>query len=116
MSMPLLKLADGVVIVGRAGHTRETSAQRLVQLLAQSDVRPLGVAANCLSTGRNGAIRLCVRQRTITDWQADGSMTTPHLRLSGGTGAVHPVVLDDASAISRSSGSRDSSRRRSRWG
>jgi Mrp family chromosome partitioning ATPase len=49
--MPLLKLADGVVIVGRAGHTRETSAQRLVQLLAQSDVRPLGIAANCLRRG-----------------------------------------------------------------
>ncbi len=50
-AIPLLKLADGVVIVGRAGHTRETSAQRLVQLLAQSDVRPLGIAANCLRRG-----------------------------------------------------------------
>jgi Mrp family chromosome partitioning ATPase/capsular polysaccharide biosynthesis protein len=47
-SIPLLKLADAVVVVGRAGHTRETSAQRLVQLLAQSDVRPLGLLANCL--------------------------------------------------------------------
>jgi Mrp family chromosome partitioning ATPase/capsular polysaccharide biosynthesis protein len=46
--MPLLKLVDAVVIVARAGHTREMSAQRLVQLLAQSDVRPLGIAANCL--------------------------------------------------------------------
>lgn len=50
-AIPLLKLVDGVVIVGRAGHTRETSAQRLVQLLAQSDVRPLGIAANCLRRG-----------------------------------------------------------------
>ncbi|MFI4990035.1 MAG: Wzz/FepE/Etk N-terminal domain-containing protein [Solirubrobacterales bacterium] len=50
-AIPLLKLADGVVIVGRAGHTRETAAQRLVQLLAQSDVRPLGIAANCLRRG-----------------------------------------------------------------
>jgi succinoglycan biosynthesis transport protein ExoP len=46
--MPLLKLVDAIVIVARADHTREMSAQRLVQLLAQSDVRPLGIAANCL--------------------------------------------------------------------
>ena len=46
--MPLLKLVDAIVIVARAGHTREMSAQRLVQLLAQSDVRPLGIVANCL--------------------------------------------------------------------
>ena len=46
--MPLLKLVDAIVIVARAGHTREMSAQRLVQLLAQSDVRPLGIAANCV--------------------------------------------------------------------
>jgi polysaccharide biosynthesis transport protein len=46
--MPLLKLVDAVVIVARAGHTREMSAERLGQLLAQSDVRPLGLAANCL--------------------------------------------------------------------
>ncbi len=50
-AIPLLKLADAVVVVGRAGHTRETSAQRLVQLLAQSDVRPLGILANCLRRG-----------------------------------------------------------------
>ena len=46
--MPLLKLVDAIVVVARAGHTREMSAQRLVQLLGQSDVRPIGVAANCL--------------------------------------------------------------------
>jgi Mrp family chromosome partitioning ATPase/capsular polysaccharide biosynthesis protein len=50
-AIPLLRLVDGVVIVARAAHTRETSAQRLVQLLAQSDVRPLGIAANCLRRG-----------------------------------------------------------------
>ncbi|HEY6354924.1 MAG TPA: CpsD/CapB family tyrosine-protein kinase, partial [Burkholderiaceae bacterium] len=48
-ALPLLKLVDAIVIVARSGHTREMSAQRLVQLLAQSDVRPLGIAANCLS-------------------------------------------------------------------
>ncbi len=46
--MPLLKLVDAIVVVARVGHTREMSAQRLVQLLAQSDARALGIAANCL--------------------------------------------------------------------
>jgi polysaccharide biosynthesis transport protein len=46
--MPLLKLVDAIVVVARAGHTREMSAQRLVQLLAQSDAHAVGVAANCL--------------------------------------------------------------------
>jgi Mrp family chromosome partitioning ATPase len=44
--MPLLPLMDGIVIVARVGHTRETSAQRLVQLLAHaSGVTVLGTAA-----------------------------------------------------------------------
>ena len=47
--MPLLRLVDGIVLVTRAGHTREASAQRLVQLLAQSSAAPiLGVVANCV--------------------------------------------------------------------
>jgi succinoglycan biosynthesis transport protein ExoP len=46
--MPLLKLVDGVVIVARAGHTRETSAQRLVQVLGQASAPVLGTVANCL--------------------------------------------------------------------
>jgi Mrp family chromosome partitioning ATPase len=48
-SIPLLRLTDAVVVVGRAGHTRDASAQRLVQLLGQSEVRPLGAVANCLT-------------------------------------------------------------------
>jgi Mrp family chromosome partitioning ATPase len=48
--MPLLPLVDGVVIVARAGHTRETSARRLVELLSRTASAPvLGVAANCVS-------------------------------------------------------------------
>ncbi|HUA74440.1 MAG TPA: Wzz/FepE/Etk N-terminal domain-containing protein [Solirubrobacteraceae bacterium] len=63
-AIPLLRLADAVVVVGRAGHTREASAQRLVQLLAQSEAPPLGTVANCLTrrdmnrygfTGSDGA-------------------------------------------------------------
>jgi Mrp family chromosome partitioning ATPase len=48
--MPLLKEVDGIVIVARIGHTRETSAGRLVQLLRQTASAPvLGVAANCVA-------------------------------------------------------------------
>lgn len=48
--MPLLSQVDGIVVVARVGHTRETSAQRLVELLARSAGAPvLGVAANCVS-------------------------------------------------------------------
>ncbi len=48
--MPLMKLVDGLVIVARAGHTREVSAQRLGQLLAHTECAPvLGVVANCVA-------------------------------------------------------------------
>jgi Mrp family chromosome partitioning ATPase len=48
--MPLLGMVDGVMIVARLGHTRETSAQRLVQLLQRTPSAPvLGVIANAVS-------------------------------------------------------------------
>jgi len=47
--MPLLRVVDGIVIVARVGHTSETSAQRLVQLLARTATAPvLGVVANAV--------------------------------------------------------------------
>lgn len=47
--MPLLALVDGLVLVARVGHTRETSAQRLAQLLERSASAPvLGAVANCV--------------------------------------------------------------------
>jgi Mrp family chromosome partitioning ATPase/capsular polysaccharide biosynthesis protein len=47
--MPLLAAVDGIVIVARVGHTRETSAQRLVQLLKRTPSAPvLGVVANAV--------------------------------------------------------------------
>lgn len=46
--IPLLNLVDGIVIVARAGHTREGSAERLVQLLGQSTASVLGTVANCV--------------------------------------------------------------------
>ena len=46
--IPLLGAVDGIVVVARIGHTREGSAQRLVQLLAHTPSAPLlGVVANC---------------------------------------------------------------------
>jgi Mrp family chromosome partitioning ATPase len=48
--MPLLKEVDGILIVARIGHTRETSARRLLQLLRHTAGAPvLGVAANCVA-------------------------------------------------------------------
>jgi len=49
-AMPLLPLVDAIVMVARIGHTRETSAQKLVQLLTRVSSAPvLGVAVNCAS-------------------------------------------------------------------
>lgn len=50
-AMPLLAAVDGIVLVARVGHTRETSAVRLVQLLKQTPSAPvLGVVANAVSS------------------------------------------------------------------
>jgi len=49
-AMPLLGVVDGIVIVARAGYTRETSAQRLAVLLQHNTTAPvLGIVANCVS-------------------------------------------------------------------
>jgi Mrp family chromosome partitioning ATPase/capsular polysaccharide biosynthesis protein len=46
-AMPLLGLVDGIVIVARIGHTRDASAQRLVELLRRnSSASVLGVVVN----------------------------------------------------------------------
>jgi Mrp family chromosome partitioning ATPase len=48
--LPLLANVDGIVLVARIGHTREASAKRLAQLLAQTTSAPvLGVVANDVS-------------------------------------------------------------------
>jgi Mrp family chromosome partitioning ATPase len=53
--MPLLNIVDGIVIVARLAHTREPSAQRLAQLLAQTPHAPvLGLVANCVSRAEAG--------------------------------------------------------------
>jgi Mrp family chromosome partitioning ATPase/capsular polysaccharide biosynthesis protein len=48
--MPLLNIVDGIVIVARIGHTHETSAHRLRELLMRaSGTRILGTVANSVS-------------------------------------------------------------------
>jgi Mrp family chromosome partitioning ATPase/capsular polysaccharide biosynthesis protein len=47
--LPLLPLVDGIIIVARIGHTRDTSARRLAQLLERTASAPiLGAVANCV--------------------------------------------------------------------
>jgi Mrp family chromosome partitioning ATPase/capsular polysaccharide biosynthesis protein len=48
-AMPLLGLADGIVIVARIAHTREVFAQRLAHLLERTASAPvLGAVVNCV--------------------------------------------------------------------
>ena len=48
-AVPLLGAVDGVLIVARAGYTRTTAAQRLVQLLQRTPCAPvLGVVVNAV--------------------------------------------------------------------
>jgi Mrp family chromosome partitioning ATPase/capsular polysaccharide biosynthesis protein len=48
-AMPLLGLADGIVLVARVAHTREVFAQRLVELLSRTASAPvLGAVVNCV--------------------------------------------------------------------
>jgi Mrp family chromosome partitioning ATPase/capsular polysaccharide biosynthesis protein len=48
--LPLLNVVDGIVVVARVGHTRATSAERLVALLKRTPSAPvLGVVANAVS-------------------------------------------------------------------
>lgn len=49
-AMPLLGGVDGILIVARVGHTRETSARRLMELVQRTHSAPvLGVVANAVS-------------------------------------------------------------------
>jgi len=62
--MPLLAVVDGIVIVARVGHTRQTSAERLIQLLKQTPSAPiLGVAANAVSQADKEKYGLSARTR-----------------------------------------------------
>lgn len=50
--MPLMRMVDGLVLVARAGHTRELSAQRLLALLDHEPTAPIaGTVVNCVSKG-----------------------------------------------------------------
>ena len=54
-AIPLLAAVDGVVVVARVGHTRETSAVRLTQFLRRTPCAPvLGVVANAVPPAPSG--------------------------------------------------------------
>jgi Mrp family chromosome partitioning ATPase len=50
-AFPLLVKVDGVVIVGRVGHSRHDAAEQLHQVLASSGAPLLGVIANESKSG-----------------------------------------------------------------
>ncbi len=50
-AFPLLVKVDGVVIVGRLGHSRRDAAEQLQQVLASSGAPLLGVVANEAKSG-----------------------------------------------------------------
>jgi Mrp family chromosome partitioning ATPase len=50
-AFPLLTKVDGVVIVGRVGHSRRDAAEQLQQVLASSGAPLLGVIANEAKSG-----------------------------------------------------------------
>ncbi len=54
-AFPLLTKVDGVVIVGRVGHSRRDAAERLHQVLASSGAPLLGVIANGSKFGDHGS-------------------------------------------------------------
>lgn len=68
-AMPLLSAVDAIVLVARAGYTRESSARRLQQLLAQTPTAPvLGVVAN--GVGRSDMKRYGVGGSSGRGWPA----------------------------------------------
>jgi Mrp family chromosome partitioning ATPase len=50
-TFPLLRKVDGVVIVGRVGHSRRDTAEQLRQVLSSSGAPLLGVIANDSKSG-----------------------------------------------------------------
>lgn len=50
-AFPMLAKVDGVVLVGRVGHSRDDGADRLQQVLAGSGARLLGVIVNSANSG-----------------------------------------------------------------
>lgn len=50
-AVPLFGIVDGIIVISRAGHTREASALRLRQMLAGHEhARPFGVVGNFVSS------------------------------------------------------------------
>ncbi len=62
--LPMLAVVDAVVIVARVGHTGETSARRLIQLLSRAPHGPvLGIVANDASSADREAFGFSLLDR-----------------------------------------------------
>ena len=71
-AFPLLTKVDGVVIVGRVGHSRRDAAEQLHQVLASSGAPLLGVIANGAKSG-GGSARYYSGRRYVVAWRRIGS-------------------------------------------
>jgi succinoglycan biosynthesis transport protein ExoP len=68
--LPLLAIVDAIVVVARVGHTGETSARRLVDLLARAPHAPvIGIVVNDASTAEMEAFGL-----SLMDYGERGSV------------------------------------------
>lgn len=54
-AFPALGKVDGVLVVGRMGHDRRDTAERLQQVLSRSTTPLLGVVANCVKPDKRGS-------------------------------------------------------------
>jgi succinoglycan biosynthesis transport protein ExoP len=54
-AFPLLTKVDGVIVVGRMGHSRHDAAELLNQTLQSSHARLLGIVANGMKTSNRGS-------------------------------------------------------------
>lgn len=77
-AFPLLTKADGVVILGRVGHSRRDAAERLHQVLASSGAPLLGVIANgSKSSGPSAYLKAGKSSPVVTS--ADGAFSSEEL-------------------------------------
>ncbi len=79
-AFPLLTKVDGVVIVGRVGHSRRDAAEQLHQVLASSGAPLLGVIANGSKSGSPGSYTY-----------AKGVKSSPVVASTNGTGPSERV-------------------------
>ena len=97
MSCRCLRVVDGIVIVARVGHTRESvgSAARAAAgaHFQRAGARGRGQRRLVGRTSRRTASPRHTASRARIE-QPDRPMSTPHSRLAGPLGGLHPAVLN----------------------